>query len=177
MYIAWLQGSSPVTGENHSRSHPRQPVCGRNLNPFTKQVCQPWGVPVQQASGRRRRILRYWPRLSRKSLRLYGERYLVGGEPLWSGRQCLIGRSVDQRKERLTREEHQHFDYSMFVSRIVHIVWNCCVPWPWRTGLASSGCSRGRTILLKIHRWRQGSRRLGAMDKAASASERGRLSS
>lgn len=177
MFIAWLQVSSPVTGENNSRSHPRQTVCGRNLNPFTKQMCQPWGAPVQADSGRRRQILRYWPWLARKFLRLLRRKVLSGRGPLSRvGDKFLIGWSADQRTERLTREEQQLFDYSMFASRIVHIVWNCCALWPWRTGSACSGWSRRSTVLLKMQRRRRGSRRLGAVDKTTSASK-GRLSS
>jgi hypothetical protein len=41
------------------------------------------------------------------------------------GDQFLIGWTADQRTERLTGEEQQDFDYSVFASRIVHIVWNC----------------------------------------------------
>jgi len=47
----------------------------------------------------------------------------VGGGPLSRvGDNFLIGWST----KGLTREEQQHFDYSMFASRIVNIVWNCC---------------------------------------------------
>ena len=150
------------------------------VTPCTKQVCHRPGAPLKVYSARRGWLSRYWPRPGQQgnSFGSYGESHLVGGGELSGvGDKFLIGWSTDQRTERLTRKQQQDFDYSMFASRVVHIVRNCCALWPWRTGSASSGWSRGSTILLTRGQRPRDSRRLGALDKAACASKGGLRSS